>query len=71
VLHLVNTRVHLGAVRDAERRLAEQRERLDRQRQLLERILGSRTSGSCGCFTGIRGSPRAEIRGVLDGPGRP
>ncbi len=42
VLHLANTQLQLSAVRDAERRLGEQRAALDRQRELLEHIARSR-----------------------------
>jgi hypothetical protein len=41
-LHLANSQLQLNAVRDAERRLAEQGPQLARQRVLLERVLESR-----------------------------
>jgi Methyltransferase domain len=41
-LHLANTQLQLTAIRDAERRFAEQNRQLDCQRRLLERILESR-----------------------------
>jgi hypothetical protein len=42
VLHLANTMLQMNAVREAERRLAEQGPQLVRQRQLLERMRDSR-----------------------------
>ena len=42
MLHLANTMLQLDAVREADRRIAEQAPALARQRQLLERILASR-----------------------------
>ncbi len=70
VLHLANSQVQLNAVRDAERRLAEQRQHLDRQRQLLERILQSRAFSAVERVLRLRDRDlafsREEIRRVLN-----
>jgi Methyltransferase domain len=72
VLHLANSQLQLSAVRDAERRLAEQREQLGRQRELLERLLASRPFGAVEQVLrwrrrGDPGFSREAIRGVLNG----
>ncbi len=77
VLHLANTMVQLNAVREAERRLAEQNQRLARQRELLERMLASRAFGAVERALGVLhrdpGFSRRAIRSVLSpaGPGEP
>jgi hypothetical protein len=71
VLHLANTMLQLGDIRDAERRLAEQSPRLARQRQLLERMLHSRGFWIAEQILRLRhrdpGFSREEIRRVLNG----
>jgi hypothetical protein len=71
VLHLVNTQLQLSAVRDAERRLAQQSQQLDRQRQLLERMLRSRAFRAVEQVWRLRhrdpGFSREKIRRVLEG----
>lgn len=71
VLHLVNTQLQLNAVRKAERRLVQQSQQLDRQRRLLERVLGSRAFWAVEQVLRLRhGKPalsREEIRRVLEG----
>jgi hypothetical protein len=71
VLHLANSQLQLTAVRDAQRRLAEQGQRLDRQRQLLERMLHSRAFRAMEQVWRLRhrdpGFSRDEIRRVLEG----
>jgi Methyltransferase domain len=70
-LHLAETMLQLNAVREAERRLAEQRGQLDRQRQLLERMLQSRAFSMVERILRLRhpdpGFSRDAIRRVLDG----
>ena len=70
VLHLANSQVQLNAVRDAQRRLAEQGRQLHRQRQLLERMLESRAFSAVERLVALRhrdsGFSPEEIRRVLD-----
>ncbi len=71
VLHLANAQLQLSAVREAERRLAEQGPQLARQRELLERMLGSRAFRAVEWVLRQRhrdsGFSREAIREVLDG----
>jgi hypothetical protein len=70
VLHLAKTMLQLNAARDAERRLAEQSQRLARQRQLLERMLLSRAFWAVERVLRLRhrdpAFSREAIRRVLD-----
>jgi hypothetical protein len=71
VLHLANTMLQLNAVREAERRLAQQSPRLARQRQLLERMLDSRAFWAVEQVFRLRhrdpAFSREAIRRVLEG----
>ena len=71
VLHLANSQVQVNAARGAQRRLAEQRQQFERQRQLLERILESRAFWAVERLVRLRhqdsGFSPEEIRRVLDG----
>lgn len=71
VLHLANSRLQLSALHEAERRLAVQGPQLDRQRQLLERMLHSRAFRMAEQILRLlhREPPfsREAIRRVLDG----
>jgi hypothetical protein len=71
VLHLANTQLQLTAVREAERRLAEQGEQLARQRELLERMLDSRAFAAVERVLRRRdpqlGFSREAIRRALEG----
>jgi hypothetical protein len=73
VLHLANAQVQLNAVREAERRLAEQDKQLTRQRELLERMLQSRAFQALERVLRWRdpelGFSREEIQRVLEGRG--
>ena len=71
VLHLANTQLQLSAVRDAEHRLAQQSQQLERQRQLLERMLHSRVFWMAEQILRLRHRDppfsRDAIRRVLEG----
>jgi Methyltransferase domain len=71
VLHLANSQLQLNAVRAAERLLAEQSRELDRQRQLLERMLDSRAFWAVEQVLRLRHRDppfsRQAIRRVLEG----
>jgi hypothetical protein len=71
VLHLANSQLQLTAVREAERRLAEQGPRIERQRELLERMLQSRAFWAVEQLLRLLhrdpAFSRAAIRSVLEG----
>jgi hypothetical protein len=70
VLHLANTHVQLILAQEAQQRVAEQERRLQRQSELLGRMLGSRVLHAAALVARVRGSEpvfsRREIRAAID-----